>query len=63
MAKASGIRDPPDRDLWSGFRACIARQALGPGETKILRALHRRSVGSAEAGLVELLQRVRRRSQ
>jgi hypothetical protein len=24
MAKASGIRDPPDRDLWSGFRACIA---------------------------------------
>lgn len=24
MAKASGIRDPPDRDLWSGFRAYIA---------------------------------------
>ena len=60
MAKASGIRDSPDRDLWSGFRVSIARQALGPGETKILLALHGRSVGSAEAGLVELFQRVRR---
>jgi hypothetical protein len=22
-----------DRDIWGGFRASIARQALGPGET------------------------------
>jgi hypothetical protein len=25
--------EEPDRDLWSSFRASIARQALGPGET------------------------------
>src|SRR5579864_3850822 len=31
--KSVWYSEEPDGDLWSGFRASIARQALSPGET------------------------------